>query len=30
MVGRAGIGHFYLRLYDPAIPSVLLPTAATD
>jgi len=29
MVGRAGTGHFYLRLYDPAIPSVLLPTAAT-
>ena len=25
MLGRAGIGHFYLRLYDPSVPSVLLP-----
>ena len=24
MVGLAGIGHFYLRLHDPAVPSVLL------
>jgi lantibiotic biosynthesis protein len=24
MVGLAGIGHFYLRLYDPTVPSVLL------
>jgi hypothetical protein len=31
MLGLAGIGHFYLRLYDPAsVPSVLLvkPEAA--
>jgi hypothetical protein len=27
MLGLAGIGHFYLRLYDPAgVPSVLLVT----
>lgn len=26
MLGLAGIGHFYLRLADPATPSVLLPT----
>jgi hypothetical protein len=25
MLGRAGIGHFYLRLFDPSVPSVLLP-----
>src|SRR5262249_36861116 len=24
MVGIAGIGHFYLRLYEPSLPSVLL------
>ena len=24
MLGLAGVGHFYLRLYDPSIPSVLL------
>jgi lantibiotic modifying enzyme len=24
MLGLAGIGYFYLRLYDPAVPSVLL------
>jgi lantibiotic modifying enzyme len=24
MVGLAGIGYFYLRLYDPSVPSVLL------
>ena len=24
MVGLAGIGHFYLRLHDPAVPSILL------
>ncbi|MFL5381170.1 MAG: lanthionine synthetase LanC family protein [Longimicrobiaceae bacterium] len=29
MLGLAGIGHFYLRLYDPAaVPSVLLVTPA--
>lgn len=29
MVGTAGIGLFYLRLFDPAaVPSVLLPTSA--
>ncbi|MCC8937628.1 hypothetical protein [Bradyrhizobium ivorense] len=26
LLGLAGIGHFYLRLYDPAnVPSVLIP-----
>jgi lantibiotic modifying enzyme len=25
MLGLAGIGYFYLRLYDPRIPSVLIP-----
>jgi lantibiotic modifying enzyme len=25
MLGLAGIGYFYLRLYDPAIPSILMP-----
>lgn len=25
LVGEAGIGHFYLRLYDPTTPSVLWP-----
>ena len=25
MLGRAGIGLFYLRLFDPSVPSVLLP-----
>jgi len=25
MMGNAGIGHFYLRLADPALPSVLAP-----
>ncbi|HET8522548.1 MAG TPA: lanthionine synthetase LanC family protein, partial [Thermomicrobiales bacterium] len=25
MLGLAGIGHFYLRLHDPSLPSVLLP-----
>ena len=25
MLGRSGIGHFYLRLFDPSVPSVLLP-----
>ncbi|MGH7153333.1 MAG: lanthionine synthetase LanC family protein, partial [Acetobacteraceae bacterium] len=25
MLGRSGIGLFYLRLFDPSIPSVLLP-----
>jgi lantibiotic modifying enzyme len=25
MLGLAGIGHFYLRLHDAAVPSVLLP-----
>ena len=25
MLGRAGIGHFYLRLFDPSLQSVLLP-----
>ena len=24
MLGLAGIGHFYLRLYEPSIPSVLI------
>jgi hypothetical protein len=24
MLGLAGIGYFYLRLHDPAIPSMLL------
>jgi hypothetical protein len=24
MLGLAGIGHYYLRLYQPAIPSVLI------
>jgi hypothetical protein len=24
MLGIAGIGHFYLRLYDPRTPSILL------
>jgi hypothetical protein len=28
LLGRAGIGHFYLRLADPAVPSVLLVDAA--
>ncbi|WP_158228780.1 lanthionine synthetase LanC family protein [Bradyrhizobium sp. Y36] len=29
MIGTAGIGHFYLRLYDPvAVPSILLPIGA--
>lgn len=30
MLGLAGIGYFYLRLYDPAVPSVLLVTPAGD
>ena len=25
MLGRSGIGLFYLRLFDPSVPSVLLP-----
>jgi hypothetical protein len=25
MLGLAGIGHFYLRLHDPAMPSILIP-----
>ncbi|HEU5097885.1 MAG TPA: hypothetical protein VFU22_02490, partial [Roseiflexaceae bacterium] len=25
MLGLAGTGHFYLRLSDPAIPSILVP-----
>jgi Lanthionine synthetase C-like protein/HopA1 effector protein family len=25
MLGLSGVGHFYLRLHDPEIPSVLLP-----
>jgi lantibiotic modifying enzyme len=25
MLGLAGIGHFYLRLHSPAVPSILLP-----
>lgn len=25
MLGLAGIGHFYLRLHDPAAPSILIP-----
>ena len=25
LLGLAGIGYFYLRLYDPAIPSILIP-----
>ena len=28
MLGEAGIGYFYLRLYDSTIPSVLLPTSS--
>ena len=28
MLGTAGIGHFYLRLFAPSIPSVLLPYSA--
>lgn len=28
MIGTAGIGHFYLRLADPRVPSVLLPWPA--
>jgi hypothetical protein len=27
LLGEAGIGHFYLRLAEPSVPSVLLPTA---
>ncbi len=27
LLGEAGIGHFYLRLHDPSIPSVLFLTA---
>jgi lantibiotic modifying enzyme len=26
MLGLGGVGYFYLRLYDPAVPSVLLPS----
>jgi hypothetical protein len=29
MLGLSGVGHFYLRLYDPDIPSVLLPDRET-
>jgi lantibiotic modifying enzyme len=25
MLGLAGIGHFYLRLHDPRVPSILMP-----
>jgi lantibiotic modifying enzyme len=27
LLGEAGIGHFYLRLHSPSVPSVLLPVA---
>lgn len=30
MVGRAGIGHFYLRLHDPAISSILCLTPSAS
>ncbi|HEX9705951.1 MAG TPA: lanthionine synthetase LanC family protein [Gemmatimonadales bacterium] len=30
MLGEAGIGHSFLRIHDPATPSVLLPTPAVD
>jgi lantibiotic modifying enzyme len=30
MLGLAGIGHFYLRLAFPDVPSVLLPGSTTD
>jgi len=29
MLGLAGIGHFYLRLADPTVPSVLMPCSHT-
>ena len=28
MSGLSGVGYFYLSLYDPQIPSVLLPEAS--
>lgn len=30
MLGTAGIGHFYLRLADPRVPSLLVPPVAGD
>jgi lantibiotic modifying enzyme len=30
MLGEAGVGYFYLRLHDPATPSILLPAAPGD
>jgi hypothetical protein len=27
MLGLAGVGHFYLRLHDPSLPSILMPPA---
>jgi hypothetical protein len=29
LLGLAGVGHFYLRLYDPYLPSILMPPTAT-